>query len=161
FCTSWKSVELSEKLVALIMEHKNIKQALFPLCDPNASMARGGGQSKAHMHFQLCQLHLGDDKKYKATLELAATIPQHRTAWSLKIKNHLTFLTRMALITRGYITEMGETGTGIENTSQIDMSVSNSFTNKRGTYLPLNAPATSVDVESQSRGDLCALPVVL
>jgi hypothetical protein len=71
------------------MEHKNIKQALFPPCGPNASTARGGGQSKAHAHFQLCQLLLGDDEKYKATLELAATIPQQRTAWSLKIKNRV------------------------------------------------------------------------
>ncbi|KAF8174850.1 hypothetical protein K438DRAFT_1848511, partial [Mycena galopus ATCC 62051] len=39
----------------------------------------------------------------------------------------------MSKITHDYITEMGETGAGIRNTSEIDMSVSNALTNKWGT----------------------------
>lgn len=40
----------------------------------------------------------------------------------------------MAKITRDYDTEMGQTGAGIQNASEIDMSIENSFTTKWGTY---------------------------
>jgi hypothetical protein len=41
----------------------------------------------------------------------------------------------MSKTARKYITEMGETGAGIDNAAQIDMNVSNTFTNKWGAYL--------------------------
>jgi hypothetical protein len=41
----------------------------------------------------------------------------------------------MAQITRAYITEMGETGAGIQNAAEIDTTQLNAFTNKWGTYL--------------------------
>jgi hypothetical protein len=40
----------------------------------------------------------------------------------------------MAKIAREYNTEMGETGAGIENAADIDMSVTNAFTTKWGTF---------------------------
>jgi hypothetical protein len=41
----------------------------------------------------------------------------------------------MAKIARGYDQEMGQTGAGIENAASIDMSKTNAFTTKWGTYL--------------------------
>ncbi|KAF8147407.1 hypothetical protein K438DRAFT_2027741 [Mycena galopus ATCC 62051] len=119
--------ERSEKLLALIMEHTHIKRALFPPCGPNASTANGGGKSKASAHYDLCKLLLGEEAEYKDVLDRADSNPKNRTVLGLKIKNRLRAMTRT---TRDYITEMGETGAGIDNAAQIDMNVSNAFTNK-------------------------------
>ncbi|KAJ7790658.1 hypothetical protein B0H14DRAFT_3568945 [Mycena olivaceomarginata] len=119
--------ERSEKLIALIMEHTHIKRALFPPCGPNASTTKGGGKSKASAHFDLCKLLLADEEEYKDILNRADNSPKDKTALALKIKNRLRAMSRT---TRDYITEMGETGAGIDNAAQIDMTVSNAFTNK-------------------------------
>ncbi|KAJ7342722.1 hypothetical protein DFH08DRAFT_938129 [Mycena albidolilacea] len=119
--------ECSEKFIALIMEHTHIKRALFPPCGPNASTTKGGGKSKASAHFDLCKLLLADKEEYKDILNRADNSPKDKTALALKIKNRLQAMSRT---TRDYITEMGETGTGINNAVQIDMTVCNAFTNK-------------------------------
>jgi hypothetical protein len=131
------------------MEHAHIKRALFPPCGPNASTANGGGKSKASAHFDLCKHLLGDEDEYKHILERADGDPKNRTALGLKIKNRLrayvashdaeysvlNVFRRMSKTARQYIAEMGETGAGIDNAAQIDMNVSNAFTNKWRAYL--------------------------
>ncbi|KAJ7738855.1 hypothetical protein DFH07DRAFT_752405, partial [Mycena maculata] len=129
---SWKDPARSEKLLALIAEDKFIKQSLYPPCGPNASTTNGGGKPKVEAQWQLAMLLLGEDEKYKASIEAAASNPKDRLGYANKIKNRLGV---MAKITRGYDREMGETGAGIENAASIDMSKTNGFTTKWGTYL--------------------------
>ncbi|KAJ6479784.1 hypothetical protein C8R45DRAFT_1216264 [Mycena sanguinolenta] len=124
----WKNEpELSLELIRHVMENANIKQALFPAPGPNASTKDGGGKTKAHAYWLLCKLLLGDDEQYKEAIEKAENVAKERTCWSTKIKNRIRAMTKT---TRKYITEMGETGAGIQSASEIDTSVSNAFTNK-------------------------------
>ncbi|KAJ6615359.1 hypothetical protein B0H10DRAFT_2220394 [Mycena sp. CBHHK59/15] len=122
----WKDPELSLKLVALIMENKSIKQSLYPPCGPNASTTNGGGKPKTNAQWELCLLLLGDMEKYKDTLAAVKT-PKEKLSWGNKLKNRMRM---MAKITRAFDKEMGQTGAGIVNAAEIDMSVTNSFTTK-------------------------------
>ncbi|KAJ7489024.1 hypothetical protein FB451DRAFT_1390209 [Mycena latifolia] len=122
----WKPPALSQTLITLIMEDKAIKQSLYPPCGPNASTTEGGGQPKVHAHWKLFRLLLGNVPKY-ATALLTVKTPKERLAYANKIKNRLS---TMARITREYNAEMGETGAGIDNADQIDMTVKNPFTTK-------------------------------
>lgn len=77
------------------MEHKQIKQSLYPPCGPNASTTNGGGKPKSNAHWDLFVLLLGDDEKYKASLaaaEAAAAVkkPKMKLAYANKIKNRLS-----------------------------------------------------------------------
>ncbi|KAJ7182291.1 hypothetical protein C8R43DRAFT_1115935 [Mycena crocata] len=124
----WKNPELSQKLLAKIAESKEIKQALYPPCGPNAATKDGGGQKKVFALWRLANELLGDDDRYKAALAAAAAgTAKDRAAWANKIKGRLR---AMARTTQKYTQEMGETGAGIDNADEIDMSVSNPFTNK-------------------------------
>lgn len=80
----------SEKLIALIAEDKFIKQSLYPPCGPNASTTKGGGKPKVEAQFELARLLLGDDEKYKASIEAAASNPKDRLGYANKIKNRLS-----------------------------------------------------------------------
>ncbi|KAJ7872533.1 hypothetical protein B0H14DRAFT_3438924 [Mycena olivaceomarginata] len=126
-----------------ISENTSIKQSLFPPCGPNVSMAEGGGKPKVVAQWELCVLRFGEDKEFKDAIAAAADVPSERTTWSIRIKNHLC---KMAQITRAYITEMGETGAGIQNAAEIDTTQSNAFTNKWGTYLSFTSksPCTAL-----------------
>ncbi|KAJ7107037.1 hypothetical protein C8R44DRAFT_885708 [Mycena epipterygia] len=123
---NWKDPELSVKLLALIMEHKHIKQSLYPPCGPNASTTKGGGKTKSNAQWDLFVLLLGKDSKYKDALAKCKA-PKKQLAYANKIKNRLSI---MAKIARAFNNEMGQTGAGIDNATQIDMSVTNSFTTK-------------------------------
>ncbi|KAJ7728689.1 hypothetical protein DFH07DRAFT_998729 [Mycena maculata] len=122
----WKDPDLSCQLLTLIMENKAIKQSLYPPCGPNASTTKGGGKPKVNAQWDLCVLLLGHLAKYKDALE-ACTTPKDRLAYANKIKNRLS---AMAKIARAFDDEMGQTGAGIHNSAEIDMSVTNSFTTK-------------------------------
>ncbi|KAJ7268517.1 hypothetical protein C8J57DRAFT_1325338 [Mycena rebaudengoi] len=55
----------------------------------------------------------------------------------------------MAKIAREYNTEMGETGAGIENAADIDMSVTNAFTTKWGTFCaPIHHTCQLISVQN-------------
>ncbi|KAJ7775996.1 hypothetical protein DFH07DRAFT_696726, partial [Mycena maculata] len=116
--------ELSEGLIACIMESADIKRALYPPPGPNTSTAKGGGQTKVGAQWQLCLNLLGEDPNFKEALEACITTKE-QTAYANKIKNRLR---TMAKMTRKYIVEMGQTGAGIRNADEIDTSVSNAFT---------------------------------
>ncbi|KAJ7775672.1 hypothetical protein DFH07DRAFT_952065 [Mycena maculata] len=123
---SWKDPALSEKLIALIMENKYIKQALYPPCGPNASTTNGGGKTKVNAQWQLSVLLLGDLPKYKEVIAACDT-PKKQLGYANRIKNRMRM---MAKITHGFNTEMGQTGAGIQHSSEIDMSITNQFTTK-------------------------------
>ncbi|KAJ7733589.1 hypothetical protein DFH07DRAFT_780603 [Mycena maculata] len=105
----WKDPALREKLIALIMENKYIKQALYPPCGPNASTTNGGGKTK-----------------YKEVIA-ACNTPKKQLGYANRIKNRMR---TMAKITHGFDTEMGQMSAGIQHSSEIDMSVTNQFTTK-------------------------------
>ncbi|KAJ7445024.1 hypothetical protein B0H11DRAFT_2341698 [Mycena galericulata] len=124
----WKDPDLSSKLVALIMESKDIKQSLYPPCGPNVSTTKGGGKPKTTAQFDLFVLLLGEDDKYKDAVAAAAIgKPKVRLRYGNKIKNRLS---TMAKMTRAFDKEMGETGAGIHKAADINTSVTNSFTTK-------------------------------
>ncbi|KAJ7876953.1 hypothetical protein B0H14DRAFT_3786596 [Mycena olivaceomarginata] len=100
----------------LIAEDKDIKQSLYPPCGPNASSSNGGGKPKIDTQWELANLLLGDDEKYKESLKAAAVVPKDKNG--------------MATIAREYNKEMGETGAGIRDAASIDMSKNNTFTTK-------------------------------
>ncbi|KAJ7099758.1 hypothetical protein C8R44DRAFT_888450 [Mycena epipterygia] len=108
------------------MEHKHIKQSLYPPCGPNASTTKGGGKTKSNAQRDLSVLLLGKDAKYKDALAKCKA-PKKQLAYANKIKNRLS---TMAKIARAFNNEMGQTGARIDNAAQIDMSVTNSFTTK-------------------------------
>ncbi|KAJ7164103.1 hypothetical protein C8R46DRAFT_1220612 [Mycena filopes] len=127
-CVNWKKhPELSEKLVAIILEDKLIKQSLFPPCGPNASTTKGGGKPKATAHWELCLLLLGELPRYKESLAAAGNVPADKLAYANKMKNRIT---AMGKTTRKYNREMGETGAGIDHAADIDMNLQNAFTTK-------------------------------
>ncbi|KAJ6534891.1 hypothetical protein B0H19DRAFT_1383230 [Mycena capillaripes] len=124
---NWKDPTMSQKLIALIAENKEIKQALYPPCGPNASSVQGGGEPKVNAQFNLAVLLLGSIDKYKESIAAAALVPKDRLAYANKFKNRLGV---MAKTTRDYNAKMGETGAGIEDARSIDMSKKNEFTTK-------------------------------
>jgi hypothetical protein len=66
----------------------------------------------------------------------------------------------MEIITNGHKKTMGETGAGITNADEIDMSQTNNFTNKWGAYLEANHKTmtlTPISISDDSRD----LPMVL
>ncbi|KAJ7759920.1 hypothetical protein B0H16DRAFT_1456634 [Mycena metata] len=109
--------ELSHQLISCIVGSAIIKRALFPPPGPNASTTKGGGKTKLY----------GDNPKYKDTIEEAKKVPKQQVAWAGKIKACIKAMSKM---TRGYITDMGQTGAGIERAADIDMTKKNSFTTK-------------------------------
>ncbi|KAJ7174751.1 hypothetical protein C8R46DRAFT_1347809 [Mycena filopes] len=125
---NWKAdPALSETLLALICEHTEIKRSLYPPCGPNASSTQGGGKPKTAAQWELCVLLVGQLPKYKESIAAATDMPSTKLAYGNKIKNRLS---AMAKTCRRYNAEMGETGAGIDNASQIDMTKPNSFTTK-------------------------------
>ncbi|KAJ6473749.1 hypothetical protein C8R45DRAFT_1103433 [Mycena sanguinolenta] len=124
---NWKPVALSQKLIAHIMENANIKRSLFPPPGPNPSTKKGGGTPKNVAQFQLCKLLLAGDSRYTEALAHAEKDAKERSNWSTKITNRLR---TMSTITRDFMEEMGETGAGINSAEEIDMGVTNAFTNK-------------------------------
>ncbi|KAJ7108895.1 hypothetical protein C8R43DRAFT_962832 [Mycena crocata] len=114
----WKDPQLSVELLMHILENKDIKQALFPPCGPNASTTNGGGKKKIDAQWKLAFILLSKIEKYKEALAAVST-PKEK---------------RMARITRACIEEMGGTGAGIQTAADIDMSVTNTFTTKWGAY---------------------------
>ncbi|KAF8197818.1 hypothetical protein K438DRAFT_2016517 [Mycena galopus ATCC 62051] len=123
----WKNdVELSTTMVALIGENAEIKQSLFPPCGPNASSQKGGGKPKTNAQWQLAVLLFGSMEKFKDAIAACTTAAQKRV-WANKIKNRLVV---MAKLTRGFNKEMGETGAGIRNASEINTDVTNKLTTK-------------------------------
>ncbi|KAJ7036778.1 hypothetical protein C8F04DRAFT_1336265 [Mycena alexandri] len=125
---NWKADPgLSVKMLALISESTEIKQSLYPPPGPNASSTKGGGQPKTVAHWDLCVLLLGDDPKYKDSIEATANNPKAKLAYGNKMKNRLS---TMAKTCRRHNAMMGETGAGIRDASQIDMSKSSAFTTK-------------------------------
>ncbi|KAJ6528403.1 hypothetical protein B0H19DRAFT_914342, partial [Mycena capillaripes] len=123
---SWSDHTLSESLLTLIYESRDIKRALYPPPGPNASTANGGGKTKTAAHWQLCLKLFSGHPKYAAVLAAVVTAKE-RTAYANKIKNRLR---AMAKLTRNFMNEMGETGAGIRSATEIDMSVTNSLTTK-------------------------------
>ncbi|KAJ7791867.1 hypothetical protein B0H14DRAFT_3565952 [Mycena olivaceomarginata] len=67
-----------KKVLALIAEDKDIKQSLYPPCGPNASSSNGGGKPKIDAQWELANLLLGDDEKYKESLKAAAAVPKDK-----------------------------------------------------------------------------------
>ncbi|KAJ7483848.1 hypothetical protein B0H11DRAFT_2231993 [Mycena galericulata] len=86
---------------------------------PNASTAKGGGKTKTESQWQLCLNLLVEDPKYQEALDTVKT-KKEQVAYANKIKNRLR---TMAKLTRNYMTEMGETGTGIRSAAEIDTNV--------------------------------------
>ncbi|KAJ7222005.1 hypothetical protein C8J57DRAFT_965668, partial [Mycena rebaudengoi] len=111
-------------LVAIIMGDKLIKTALYPPCGAHASSQDGGGERKVAAQWSCCVKLLGDLPKYKDAIA-AVKGGKVQTGWANKIKNRLR---TMASITREYNKEMGQTGAGIKNAAEIDMSLENKFT---------------------------------
>ncbi|KAJ7713778.1 hypothetical protein B0H14DRAFT_3523242 [Mycena olivaceomarginata] len=50
-------------------EDKDIKRSLYPPCGPNAFSSNGGGKPKIDAQWELTNLLLGDDEKYKESLK--------------------------------------------------------------------------------------------
>ncbi|KAJ7081709.1 hypothetical protein C8R44DRAFT_894942 [Mycena epipterygia] len=126
---SMEDLALPQKLIALVFENKNIKQSLYPPCGLNASTTNGGGKKKVDAQWQLCVLLLGDITKYKDAIAAIDAVNNSKgnLSWANKMKNRLRM---MAKTTHDYDAKMGQTGAGIENAAQIDMSATNSFTTK-------------------------------
>ncbi|KAJ7699412.1 hypothetical protein B0H16DRAFT_1749446 [Mycena metata] len=150
---NWKKhPELSEKLIAIVLEVKAIKQSLFPPCGPNASTTKGGGKPKATAHWELCLLLLGKLPGYEESLAAAANVPADKQAYANKMNNRISTMGKITVpicrratvtdngppvalclfrhSTRRYNREMGETGAGIARAADIDMSSQNAFTTK-------------------------------
>jgi len=125
---SWKEDGLSEKLLASITDDPSIKQGLFPSPGANVSLSKGGGKKKTTWQWQLAQLIFSDHPKYSLTIKCAST-PKLQGVWSDRICNRLK---KMAVITQGYIHDMGQTGAGISNEDKVNMEMNNKFMNKWG-----------------------------
>lgn len=131
---SWKEDGLSEKLLAAITDDPRIKQGLFPSPGANVSSSKGGRQKKTTWQWQSAVLVFSDHPKYSAAIARAsngkgASASKLQGVWSDRIRNRLK---KMTAITRGYINDMGQTGAGIAEEDEINMEISNQFTNKWG-----------------------------
>ncbi|KAJ6583200.1 hypothetical protein B0H10DRAFT_1962287 [Mycena sp. CBHHK59/15] len=112
--------------------NRGIKQSLYPPCGPNVSTTNGSGKPKVNTQWKLAVLLLGDLDKYRDVLATCVK-PNQKLVLANKMKNRLRAyvgLTLMANITQDYDTEMGQMGAGIQNASEIDMSIENPFTTK-------------------------------
>jgi hypothetical protein len=63
---------------------------LYPPCDPNASSSNGGGKPKIDAQWELANLLLGDDEKYKESLKAVAAVPKDKNGYANNIKNWLS-----------------------------------------------------------------------
>lgn len=146
---------LTWSLITAIEEDKNIKRALYPPPGSNASTAKGGGKAKTEFQAHLATVLFKNHPDYKRAFALTKDEPRQLAAWGRKIKNRIkasvhgqlvgviheytltwaaSLLPRLETKTRGYLSDMGETGKGIAQEDEIDMSQDNEFTNKWGTY---------------------------
>ncbi|KAL1937493.1 hypothetical protein VTO73DRAFT_13145 [Trametes versicolor] len=118
---------LTWSLITAIEEDKNIKRALYPPPGSNASTAKGGGKAKTEFQAHLATVLFKNHPDYKRAFALTKDEPRQLAAWGRKIKNRIKALETK---TRGYLSDMGETGKGIAQEDEIDMSQDNEFTNK-------------------------------
>ncbi|KAJ7724750.1 hypothetical protein B0H16DRAFT_1472156 [Mycena metata] len=122
---SWKKYpDLSVTLLAHIYETAWIKQSLYPPPGPNASTTEGGGTPKTQAHWALALLLLQKDSKYKDALKACKT-PKEQLSVGNKIKNRLDVMQK---ITKRYNDEMGKTGAGLKDASEINTGEKNAFT---------------------------------
>ncbi|KAH9903892.1 uncharacterized protein BXZ73DRAFT_111354 [Epithele typhae] len=125
--TTW-TIPLSHRLITSVIENKEIKNGLYPEPGPNPSMKNGGGKRKTEFHAKLATIVFADDLEYGAAFNAEVKAdPKNIVKWGLKVKNRLKGLEKE---TRDYLTELGQTGAGIEREEDIDMSQNNSFTNR-------------------------------
>ncbi|KAJ7743526.1 hypothetical protein B0H14DRAFT_2406971, partial [Mycena olivaceomarginata] len=127
---SWKDPALSVSLIAYIFQDALIKQALFPSPGPNASTKKGGGKKKVDAHWDLAKLLLDENPTYEPAITAAAADPKTRLTWANKIKTGWPRI--MKKTARKHIIDLGQTGAGIKEASDVDMSRPNGFTNKWG-----------------------------
>ncbi|KAF8066555.1 hypothetical protein FPV67DRAFT_1383271, partial [Lyophyllum atratum] len=121
-----KDENLNWALLTAISDSPEIKQGLFP--SPGNDTRHGKGKRKTDHQFALATVIFSQHPKYQAAFALANT-PAAKAVWTRKIKNRLDTMVRTC---RQYTKEMGETGAGITQEDEIDMSLSNEFTNKWG-----------------------------
>ncbi|KAG8927477.1 hypothetical protein FRC01_007378 [Tulasnella sp. 417] len=116
--------ELTDALLTSIEEDSDIRQGLFPGCGGNASTAKGGGKSKSKFHKALARMIFAGHGVHGDVYTRAS--PHEKKEWGKKIKNCLEKLKKMTI---SQIEELGETGYGIRDESEIDTSKKNGFTN--------------------------------
>ncbi|KAF8073402.1 hypothetical protein FPV67DRAFT_1666168 [Lyophyllum atratum] len=122
----WKDDDLNWALLTAITDSPEIKQGLFP--SPGNDTRHGKGKRKTDHQFALATVIFSQHPRYHAAFALANT-PAAKAVWTRKIKNRLDTMVRTC---RQYTREMGETGAGITQEDEIDMSLNNEFTNKWG-----------------------------
>ncbi|KAF9441804.1 hypothetical protein P691DRAFT_765867 [Macrolepiota fuliginosa MF-IS2] len=124
--------DLTWKLINCIQDDVTIKEELFPLPGSNKSVSKGGSKTKTDYHNDLALLVFENDPTYGPLIEgqvckLNRSLNRKkRMLWSQKIKNHLTQVVEAVKKARN---QMGQTGEGIEQAEDVNMSLKNQLTN--------------------------------
>ncbi|KAJ7255866.1 hypothetical protein B0H12DRAFT_1113173 [Mycena haematopus] len=108
---------LTWKLITAIEDTDLVRDSLFP---PVGAPKLSGGKPKSDYQYQLATTLFAKHPKYQDAFAKAVT-GLDKKFWYTKIKNRLEYLVKKARI---YITEMGETGAGIETEADIQAGTS-------------------------------------
>ncbi|KAF8174178.1 hypothetical protein K438DRAFT_2023231 [Mycena galopus ATCC 62051] len=112
------TTELTWTLVTAIEDDEEIRDGLFPGV---GAIKRKGGKPKTHYYYILAVTCFATHDKYQDAFAMdpestEAQLAAHRKLWSGKIKNRIAGLVTKA---RENITEMGETGAGVDTEEEI------------------------------------------
>ncbi|KAH6885555.1 hypothetical protein BKA70DRAFT_1467350 [Coprinopsis sp. MPI-PUGE-AT-0042] len=129
----WKG-DRSFKLIQVVSDNTNIRRGLYPEKGQNVATSKGGGQPKTHWHWEVAKGVFTNDADFSEAFALALLPGPSATKsnplqqkWGKKIKNRLDV---MAGKVGKFITEMGQTGAGLESAEAINQNQNPQLWNK-------------------------------